>query len=99
MPTGRLYIQAGKGRRNGAVLAILKHRARRFLGILLDSKAMGKEQCEDFSNFGHQKHMENWLLRMAAKETGELPLASSAWKGRERAEEHWPPQNSSRRDP
>ena len=87
MGVGGLYIQAGKGRENGPVLATLKHRARRFLGIVLDSKATGKEQCQDSRNSGPQKPMESWFLRAATEEA----LASRAQKGRERAEGPWPP--------
>lgn len=61
----------------GTVLAILKCGAR-FLETLLKSKAMGKKQCQDLRNSGHQKHMEGWLLRMATKEIGVLPLTCSA---------------------
>ena len=55
------------------MLAILKHRTRRFLGTLLDSKALGKELCYDLRNSGHQKHVESWLLRLTTKKIGVLP--------------------------
>lgn len=72
------------------MLAILKDRARKFLRILLDSKAKEKEQYQELS-LSHWELMESWPLRVAAKVMAELPWASSAWRRGERTEEPWPP--------
>lgn len=87
--SGELYIQTGKGQWEWGSTGCFEAQSPEISGNSAGQQGQGERAVPRREAFGHQELMESWPWEVATKVTAELPLASSAWRGGERAEERW----------